>query len=106
MQEALISLAVLFFQFSYQIEAYRLTIDIVFSQFLSEKDSFLFSFCFYKKGDGGKDLSLAVGTWTLRDQSKQTYSLTSSRITRGTVHGVSDDRFFFGYSVSTPSPFR
>lgn len=51
MQEALISLAVLFFQYSYQIEAYRLTIDIVVSQFLSEKDSFLFSFCFYKKGD-------------------------------------------------------
>ena len=35
---------------------------------------------FYKKGDGGKDLSLAVGIWTLSDQSKLTYSLTSSRI--------------------------
>jgi len=51
MQEALISLAALFFQCSYQIEAYRSMIDIVFSRFLSEKDSFLFSFCFYKKGD-------------------------------------------------------
>ena len=54
MQEALISLASLFFQYLYQIEAYRSTIDIVFSRFPSEKDSFLFSFCFYKKGDGGK----------------------------------------------------